>query len=290
MPDPNAVDALLAGDAVVDISSWRKIAVRGADAMSWLNDLLSSDLSELEPGTARRSLLLSPTGHVRAEMTVARGGDDLLMIQDPAQPRAIDALLERYVLSSDVVLANRSHELAAFALPMRAVRPNVEGALASSPSCVGVDGFDVLAATARSATALETLADEAIVATLEDLERWRIVAGLPRFAVDGAEEDLPFECGFGDAVAADKGCYLGQEAVARVRNLGHPRRALVHVASDAAVHPGELVRANGDDAGRITSAAEHGGRWWAFAKVKWGPRDDPLVTQNGTPLRALVRA
>jgi folate-binding protein YgfZ len=102
--------------------------------------------------------------------------------------------------------------------------------------------------------------------------------------VDALDDDLPQEGGFGGAVAVDKGCYLGQEAVAKVRNLGHPRRVLVHVRAGAPVRAGDAVRAGDQPVGEITSAARDDDRWWALAKVRWRDRATPLATTEGVSL------
>ena len=80
-------------ELVADLSLWRAIAVGGSDATTWLNDLVSADISPLQPGHAARSLLLTPTGRVRAEFTVARTDESMLLLQDSAQSSRIDALL-----------------------------------------------------------------------------------------------------------------------------------------------------------------------------------------------------
>ena len=217
-----AVDALMSGRAFADLSSWRKVAVSGGEALEWLNDLASADISDLGPGRARRSLLLSPTGRIRAEFTVAVPGGNLLLIQDPAQPTAIDALLEPYVLSSDVQLEDRTGDLALYAFPGRS-SPDSPGTAVSTPSCTGA-GADLIALAEDHDFLLRSLSTAYTLAGSEALEAWRIAAGIPRFGVDALEEDLPQEGGFADTVSFEKGCYLGQEAVAKVRNLGHPRR------------------------------------------------------------------
>src|SRR6266540_722172 len=83
------VEPLSTGWAFADLSSWRKVAVSGGDAFEWLNDLVSADLSGLGPNRARRSLLLSPTGRIRAEFTVAAPDGPLMLVQDPDQPRSM---------------------------------------------------------------------------------------------------------------------------------------------------------------------------------------------------------
>lgn len=289
MDGDDAVDALRSGKAFVDLSFWRKIALSGADAFGWLNDLVSADISYLGPNRARRALLLSPTGRIRAEFTIAVPGGNLVLLQDPSQPVAIDALLAPYVLSSDVELEDRTDDLALFAFPGRSNPPDTPGTSPSIPSCTGA-GADLMALAEDHDFLLGTLSKAYALAGNEDLERWRVIAGIPRFGVDATEEDLPPEGGFGAAVAYDKGCYLGQESVARVRNLGHPRRVVLHLTASERVSPGDPVEDAGAEVGRITSATEHGGeagdgeRWWALAKVRWDAREATLASANGVPL------
>ncbi len=94
-----------AGRGAVGLEGFRALAVRGADAERFLQDLLTADVARLEPGAAVRSLLLGPTGRIRADLHVLRRADGYLLLQSPDQPRPVAELLEPYVLSADVVLA-----------------------------------------------------------------------------------------------------------------------------------------------------------------------------------------
>ena len=279
---------LRSGEGFVDLSSWRKIGVSGPDACQWLNDLASADVSDLEPPRARRSLLLSPTGRIRAEFTVAWFAEAFLLLQDPAQPAAIDAVLAPYVLSSDVEVRDRTDDLALFAFPGRSDAAGPSGTRVSIPSCTGA-GIDLIAPAEEHDSTLRSLAEASELVANEDLERWRVVAGIPRFGIDASEDDLPSEGGFDDAVSYGKGCYLGQEAVARVRNLGHPRRAVVHLTAGGPISAGQPVEADGVEVGRVTSAAEHDGRGWALAKVRWEARQSPLTDPGGVALTPVAR-
>jgi len=283
------VDALVSGRAFADLSHWRKVAVSGSEALEWLNDLASADISDLGPGRARRSLLLSPTGRIRAEFTVAVPGGNLLLIQDPEQPTPIDALLAPYVLSSDVQLEDRTENLALYTFPGRSASPDSPGTAVSAPSCIG-EGVDLIALAEDHDFLLSTLSKAYTLAGSEALEAWRIAAGIPRFGVDALEEDLPQEGGFAEAVSFEKGCYLGQEAMAKVRNLGHPRRILVHLAAGDAVSPGDPVEAGTERVGEVTSATASDGHWRLFAKVKWQSRSDSLRTTGGVRLYPVPRS
>jgi folate-binding protein YgfZ len=278
-------ELLATGRAFADLSGWRKVGVDGREALSWLQGLLTADLSDLAPGRARRSLLLSPTGQVRAEVTVAVPGGSILLLQDPLQPSVAD-LLAPYVLSSDVRLDDRTDELTVLSFPGLSTEPSVPGTAASSPSCLG-RGVDLVAMAEDREGLVASLSRSFTPATAEDVEVWRVRAGIPRVGVDTAPEDLPQEAGLEEAVAFDKGCYLGQEAVARVRNLGHPRRVVLALEADRPVERGEPVLVEGAEVGRVTSSAPGpGGRGAVLlARVRWEARGGPFRTRSGTMLR-----
>lgn len=276
--------SLAGGRAYADLSGWRKVAVTGADALEWLNDLISADVSRLATGRSVRSLLLSPTGRVRAEFMVSLPEDDLLLIQDPSQRSILD-LLQRYTLSSEVDLADRSAELALIALPNHTEIPANAPAMSITPSCLGRPGVDLVAPAYEHGRVLASLAGSLSQATEEDVDAWRVIAGLPRLGVDAVEEDLPQEAGLEGAVAFDKGCYLGQEAVAKVRNLGHPRRLLLRLEAEPGIAPGDLVMADGREAGALTSVAVAGDRAVALARVRWEFRGGPFRSARGVELR-----
>jgi tRNA-modifying protein YgfZ len=282
MVERGGVESVVSGEAFVDLSFWRKIAVTGQDAFMWLNDLVSADIGDLEPGRARRALLLGPTGRVRAEFSVAirAGHDGALLLQDPSQPTAVDDLLSPYVLSSDVVLSDRSNEVAMVALPGRSDPPEVAGTDVTVPSCLG-GGVGLLAPAEAHDQIVEALRRGFADVGGEAVETWRVLAGLPRFGVDGTAEDLPQECGLEDAVSFQKGCYLGQEAMAKVKNLGHPRRILLHLEGAEPVSPGQVVTTDRTEVGEVTSAARHDGRTVVLAKVAWEAREGPFHTGPG---------
>lgn len=275
--------SLAEGKAYADLSGWRKVAVTGADALTWVNDLISADVSRLATGQSVRSLLLSPTGRVRAEFMVSLPEDSLLLLQDSLQRSILD-LLRPYTLSSEVDLADRTAKLALFALPNHTRAPADVPAWSSTPSCLG-PGVDLVASSQEHDFVLTSLAGSFTRAAEEDVDAWRVIAGLPRLGVDVAEEDLPQEAGLEGSVAFDKGCYLGQEAVAKVRNLGHPRRLLLRFEAEPGIAPGDVVMADGREAGALTSVAVAGDRAVALARVRWESRGGPFRSAGGVELR-----
>jgi folate-binding protein YgfZ len=280
------LDALRSGLAFADLSGWRKVLVSGPEARTWLNDLLSADLSDLPEGATRRSLLLSPTGRIRADVTVAAAGRGPVLFQDPIQPAAVDKLLGPYVLSSDVDLVDVTGALALLAVPGPGAPPATPDVPAEvlRPSCLG-QGCDFLVAADRGPEIRGALGG-LIEAGPDALEAWRIERGVARFAVDLGEDSLPHEAGLDHAVAYQKGCFLGQEAVARVRNLGHPPFVVLAAGSDGPVAAGESITADGRAVGSVTSATEvDGGRAAAIIRVRWAARAATLLTEAGGALR-----
>ncbi len=279
------LEALRSGRAFVDLAGWRKVLVRGGDARGWLNDLLSAELSGLAEGATRRSLLLSPTGRIRADVTVASARGGTLLLQDPIQPASIGELLSPYVLSSDVELADVTSVLALVAVP-GGEPPAVPEAEVLRPSALG-PGADLVAAATEAAAVRGALAG-LVEAGPDAAEVWRIERGVARLGVDLEESSLPHEAALDHAVAYGKGCFLGQEAVAKIRNLGHPPFVVLAADGRGPVTAGQAVTADGEAVGAVTSAAPvNGGRTAAILRVRWTARHAALRTETGTPLRPL---
>jgi len=253
------LEALEQGRACVDLQGWGLTEARGADAEGWLNDLVTASVDGIPEGEALRSFLLSPTGRIRADLHVLRGrsGDGFLLLQDGAQPDAIDDLLGRYVLSSDVELAPADP---------RGLRVNPRPGLGWT-------------------TAWEAPDDRSVPAGPEALDAWRIRHGLARFPVDLDADSLPAEADLDVEPVIDrsKGCYLGQESVARVRNLGHPPRVVVGVRAEAPLRPGAPVQSRGARAGTVTSVEPRGGSS-AMVRIRWDARDTELTADGGIAL------
>lgn len=267
------------GRAWADLSAWRKTLVSGPDARGWLEDLVTASVADLSVGLARRSLLLSPTGRIRADFTVASLGEGLLLVQDPDQPDPLGDLLRPYVLSAQVVLEERDRDpLLAF---LGGEPPSIGPGPVYRPSALG-SGFDVLldeGSDARSLTAGREYVSGA------GLEAWRIHRGMARFPVDLTPSSLPHEAGLDHLIAYGKGCFLGQEAVAKVKNLGHPTRVVLALLAPEPVETGDAIVSDGETVGEITSATDDADRIAAIGRVGWGARESSLTTSSGARLQ-----
>lgn len=251
------VRALDEGRGSVGLEGFRAVEVTGRDAGAWLQDLVTAGIEGLGEGEAVRSLLLGPTGRIRADLHVWRGGEGFWLLQALDQPAEIDTLLAPYVLSSDVAL-----------------RPGV--------------GLDVRAVPAPGSWRFASPGEAGLEPVGSGaLERWRIRHGIARFPVDLAEDSLPAEAGLDDGIVVDrtKGCFLGQEAVAKVRNLGHPTRVVLALRSHGPCRVGERVLAEDAEVGIVTSVEDPDGPGAVLARVRWPARDAGLETASGVALR-----
>lgn len=269
------LEALSEGRAAVELSDHRLVRLRGSDARLWLHDLLTADVASLRPGEARRSLLLDPAGHIRADIQVACDDEGLWLFQAPEQVDHVGSALAIYVLSSDVQLEDLTGRRSLTALPGPSEEPG-----GFRPSVLGA-GRDLL----TDAEGPLAPAGRGFVSG-DAVEVWRIRAGRPRMGPDFDRTSIPAEAGLEALIDTSKGCFLGQESVARVRNLGHPTRVLRHLEGDGRVDAGStLSTIEGEAAGVVTSAASGGGDATVLlASVPWGVREASLRSDEGVPL------
>jgi folate-binding protein YgfZ len=226
--DPYAEQrALTRAAGLVDRSHREIVRIAGEDRLSWLHSLTTQDLQHLEPGSAAQALVLSPQGHIEHHLTLA---DDGTAVWAHVEPGTAAALLDflrsmRFLLKVD--LDDVTSDFAVLTL-MGSQRPAdpPDGTVVAMPDAFGMD---VVVPRDRLSQIAATVADGgAAVAGLSAYEALRIAAHRPRFGLDTDHRTLPHEVGWIEtAVHLNKGCYRGQETVARVHNLGHPPRRLI---------------------------------------------------------------
>jgi folate-binding protein YgfZ len=256
--------------AAVDLSHRPVLRVSGADRLSWLHSLTTQHLEHLEPGVPTETLVLSPHGHVEHQLALVDDGEAIWAHLEPGTAEGLVGYLDSMRFWSKVEVEDVSASYAVVLTPT---------AVAGAPSRETPDGVESFVARGDLETALA--GDLAGVWALEAL---RIAAGRPRFGLETDHRTIPHEVGWiGPAVHLDKGCYRGQETVARVHNLGRPPRRLVllHLDGSESVLPGhgEPVLLDDRQVGFVTSSARHHELGpIALALVKRStPADVPLV-------------
>ncbi|MFF2568292.1 YgfZ/GcvT domain-containing protein [Streptomyces sp. NPDC058084] len=248
------------GTGFVDLSHRGVIAVTGDDRLSWLHLLLTQHVSELPAGRATDALILSANGHIEHALYLVDDGETVWAHVEPGTQADLLAYLESMKFFYRVEVADRTEDVAVVHLPAGSIAEVPEGVVVRETSH-GRDLFlpraDLESFAASHGPAAGVLAYEAL----------RVEAHRPRLGFETDHRTIPHEIGvIGSAVHLQKGCYRGQETVARVHNLGKPPRRLVFLHLDGSeVHlpgHGTPVRlaadgAEGRQLGFVTSSARH---------------------------------
>jgi folate-binding protein YgfZ len=262
--DPLREQRLLAsGEGVVDLSHRGVVTVRGPDRLSWLHSLTSQHLDALEPGVGVTSLVLSPQGHIEHVLYGVDDGETFWAHTEPGAAGPLAAWLDRMRFLMRVEVADRSDAYAVvWTTAADADADDDRRPRAAEPiTRVGADslgGRELFVPRDRLKAALS----EAPRAGMWAYEARRIAAGVPRIGLDTDHRTIPNEVGLlGVAVHLDKGCYRGQETVARVHTLGRPPRRLVRLHLDGSVdalpQPGSALELDGRPVGFVGSTARH---------------------------------
>jgi len=271
---------LVAGDGFVDMSHRGVVTVSGPDRLSWLHSITTQHLSALPAGASTEALVLSPHGHVEHDLHVVDDGETTWLSVEPGTTEALVKFLDsmRFLLRVEV-----TDVTAEWAVVLRPAAAPVEGLAWTPPGDPGeFAGREVYVARA----ALEQYAGSAgAPAGSWAYDALRVAARVPRLGFETDHRTIPHEVGWvGRAVHLDKGCYRGQETVARVHNLGRPPRRLVFLHLDGTAESlpphGAPVEFDGRQVGFVTSSARH---------YELGPVALALVKRN-TPREATLLA
>jgi folate-binding protein YgfZ len=237
--------ALSEGTGFVDRSHRPVIRVAGPDRLSWLHSVTSQHLTDLAPGVPTEALVLSPNGHVEHHLTLVDDGQQVLAHVEPGTADALLEYLTRMKFWADVDITDATPEWA----------------VVWRPGPAGADGHDADAFVPRAELSAWTDTAGPPAGTWA-FEALRVAAGRARLGFETDHRTIPHEVGWiGAAVHLDKGCYRGQETVARVQNLGRPPRRLVLLHLDGSA--GELpashdeVRWQDRTVGFVGTAVQH---------------------------------
>jgi len=257
---------------LLDRSERGKLLVSGPEAAEYLQGQLTNDTEALEPGDGVYAALLDRKGHMQGDVRVLRPGEepDLWLDLEPEGTDAVRRHLGMYKIGREVEVTDVGGERAILSLiGPRAVEIAGSAALPESTCeevtiggarCLAVGtaaGIDVLVPAAERDRVWDALlATGAAEVSPEAAEIVRIEAGRPRFGAEMGTETMPAEAGIVEqAVSFTKGCYIGQETVARLHYKGKPNRHLRGLKLSAPAQPGEPLRLGDKEVGRLGSAA-----------------------------------
>jgi hypothetical protein len=283
--------ALVGGWGVVDRSHRGVLRVTGADRVGWLHSLTTQHIEQLAAGQAAEALVLSPQGHVEHHLTLTDDGSSTWVHVEPGEAPALLEFLTsmRFMMRVDPQDVSAEFAVLTLAGPdtpagdLGAIRLDL-GQSAAAGEAAGVTDLIVPSAGLEDAVAGLRAAGAAL-AGLWAHEALRIASGRPRLGLDTDHRTIPHEVGWiGTAVHLNKGCYRGQETVARVHNLGHPPRRLVLLHLDGSAdrlqrHAADVLL-DGTTVGFTGSAARH---------YELGPIALALVKRT-TPVAATLMA
>ncbi len=287
--DSLAEHAALRGTAgVLDLSFRGRLCVTGADRQTFLHGQVTNDVKGLTPGTGCYAALITAKGKMQSDLNLWCLGDEVLLDFEPGLSEAIAQRLDKYVIAADVQIVDAAaaygllsvqgpqSETVVRALGLAwevSLEPN-RFSTVTDPTLgqlylmrqprAGTAGFDVFVPTA----ALGAVADKLVAAAKllggrtcgwDALELARIEAGIPRYGADMDEGNLPPEAGLeARAISYAKGCYIGQEVLARIRTYGQVAKTLrgLRLADGLKRLPGkgDKLFQEGKDVGYITSS------------------------------------
>lgn len=294
--------------AALPLKRWQ---VRGGDRMRWLSGMVTNTVNDLASGEGALNLVLNAQGRIQGELNVWRGAADEIELDiEDAQAEKLITHLDKFIIMDDVELVavegveavgvygpDAEKVLAALGVsaPSEAMRQStavwsgIEILIRRGYGPVvprfelwcAVEKMDALCAALKSAGAIE-VGDAAV-------EVLRIVEGVPRYGVDIAEKDLPQESSLTRALHFNKGCYLGQEIVERIRSRGNVHRHLrqLEFVGDVPVVGSEVMLKDAV-AGSVTSVARVGKRVFGLAMLKAEAElPDALLSYAGGSVRVL---
>jgi folate-binding protein YgfZ len=293
-------DAVRAGDAagLIDLSSRARIEVSGMEATQFLNGLVTNDVKTLAEGAWMSASFPNAQGRLIAAARVIRRGDAYLFETESVSHERLFKTLERFTLAGDFRVADMTNETAQISLQGAHAAELMSQALGREAASVergrvmttlwrdaslsiiratetGEDGFELFTDAGSASSVWKALVAAGARPVGQDaLEVLRIEAGLPRYGLDMDETNVVTEAPLDDSVSYTKGCYVGQEIIARIHWRGHVAKKLTGLIfdDDAKVLSGTKIRAEDrKEIGRTTSNtfSPRLGRSIALAYIKY---------------------
>ncbi len=267
-------EALRNGAGWIDLSSRGNIRVSGEDRARLLHAMCTNHVQELAPGAALYAFFLNEKGRILADAFIYNLGQTLFLDTEPETRTRLFEHLDRYIIADDVTLEDETESIitiglegpgtlevatqAGIPIPEKFALRSYEDGFAARVSSTGMEGLRIFLPAARRKELIDRLQSAgAIQATAEEARIVRLEEGIPRYGEEISERYLAQETQIDGAIHPNKGCYLGQEIIERVRSQGHVRRLLtpIHIDSQTPPASGTKVTSDGAEAGEISSAA-----------------------------------
>lgn len=254
-------DALRTGCGLVSLDDWTVVALTGDDRHTFLHNMCTNDIKKLAPGQGCEAFCTDVKGKIVAHVFVLLTADKTYLVTVPNQAERLIGHLDRYIIRENVELADEtaSMDVNFIAGDKAEAVISTAGTDLLSMNIPMATGTAILAITEKSAKLNEKFTNAA--ATTCGLAAWqstRLEAGLPLYEVDFTNENLPQEVARdARAINFNKGCYLGQETIARLDALGHVNKQLVTVKfpADSEPQPGITLSQSDKPVGAATSVA-----------------------------------
>ena len=268
-------EAMRHGAAWLDLSTRGRIVVRGRDRARLLHAITSNEVKKMTPGTGCYAFLLNPQGRIQADLCLFCREDHFLIDTEPELREKVHVHIKRYIIADQVELQDVTADTACLGVEGPSA-PGVQlpaGDHAIAPFTVtGQPGYRVYCAPEAKLDLVRQLeAQGARAATAEEARVVRIENGKPRYGEDIRDTSLPQETQQMQAVSFNKGCYLGQEIVERIRAMGQVHKKLERLELEGSEPPvpGTKLSVGGGEA-EITSAvwSPHFGKVIALGYVR----------------------
>jgi len=241
--------------AFFDLSARAKLRVTGADRIRFLNGQTTNDVRKAGPEATQESCVLNAKGHLDAHIFLSATPNDIWIDADQELREPLQTRLERYVIADDVMIEDVTDQFALFH-----VLGDSETKISDAKFCfrswrLGFDGWDLWVEVARAEAVKSALAADYRAMDESEWEVLRIENGIPRWGRELTPEIIPPEANLQmRAIDYEKGCYIGQEVISRMKMSGQTRQRLSGLTSEIALVPGMEVRAGPKVVGRVTSA------------------------------------
>jgi len=268
--------SLRAGCGVYDLGFRAKLSLTGGDRVRWLNGMVTNNIRDLATGHGLYAFLLNPQGHILGDLYAYNRGESIVVDTDRSQSEKILATFDHYIIMDDVEVKDVTDEVSAIGISGPRGRqvltaagfavPEIQPLQMQSVTWQGIEcsvvcgeqgNWEIWVSSNGAKKLWDALLESgASPVGFEALEVHRIETGIPAYGIDIRDRDLPQETEQARALNFNKGCYIGQEIVERIRSRGAVHRKFTGFVVNGTVATGSKVVSGGKEVGEITSVAK----------------------------------